>query len=1193
MNSELFEETLTARGAKRRVAALRALTRRLVITRAAEGPREASDVGDTRSAFDVLRLLQQANGDRKSIKICFFLLTLQLTSRGYERLLRHQNDEVLGNSIAQQLNDLAFQDSRSVLLRGFFVKQTSTLLSIVGKRETAENLLSSLLDEMHEQGYPVLKKMFFGKSRALTAFNDSIFMWQAVFSAMRRMEYTPMNIEHLSLLFIGLKSENVFLQRHACAIIRHLAGNPVTDGGLYTRIIAYVDKSEAEDNTSGFPLLDSLCRSYILQMLSRFANNESGVGMEELSSLYTRIYGHIEYIDSPDRAKSVADRVQHLVDTSRSWPLKVALASRDNNIFSATVNLLTMQIETMNETDMQFPIVLRAVSRLGRFFVRKHTEYDSHAADRRHLNNDIKDYYSITELCRHLNSKVSRHEITSHAYLRHPHILSQALVSLSWLCPTDDRVSLAESRGVTDEFWESLQRKFNVSVPYIGLEGCLFFVDNLFRRMELSTLMRFDTGSSEVTWTEICSHHQNIYLALCNMSLEVLSQFPCARTVQMTHNLWAWSDAMLRQNHHHVHEDSEEAGAAKRALQDVFVKCVALVISRDFCRPFNSIAPTADMGAESTPVAIRDLKDYGVWILAEQALLWVEMSATEGNVEILNSFQVALATIGITRSSLSHGNPDNRNSFRALMKMASRISSEDTLHCNAQYRAFRDYLECLLLMHSPSHDMAMEMMLNPLALASSQVPLSVGSSAYEYEIESERATAALSHVHSCIDNTWTSLAQFKESVHAARTQARETQEEKVRYIKNIVEAREKAATEYRTYKAEDFVEKSAREDMHAHFLSVRSEEERKREEEKKAREEEAVAEQRASQPPEVEVSHDYYLSALKEKEKRREMDRLKNETEKDFHLREVMGPGVNERGQDETTSDAVLRGVEAQGDTQVRGEQRSGEHRDTQPATEGGQAVWYPSLEQKSVLDGWFRGIDRSSNNSENHIAAAALVRFLGKSREYLGSRRIGLEQLRALWNIVDAEKVGSINREQFYKFVRLLMIACAGRKPSMEFYHATASNRSIPLPPLRGTPVARDDELLPPLSPSLDFPARAPAPAPVAVVWTPDDKSQHTLASWYSSVCAAAQSQGLPNNRTTTAAFLGTCGMDVGLLKRIWAQTGLNEEGVVYEDVNIDKFTVLVRMISLTLRGVEPTIQNYRATAADHSISLPKFGYC
>lgn len=49
-------------------------------------------------------------------------------------------------------------------------------------------------------------------------------------------------------------------------------------------------------------------------------------------------------------------------------------------------------------------------------------------------------------------------------------------------------------------------------------------------------------------------------------------------------------------------------------------------------------------------------------------------------------------------------------------------------------------------------------------------------------------------------------------------------------------------------------------------------------------------------------------------------------------------------------------------------------------------------------------------------------------------------------------------------------------------------------------------------------------------------------------------------------------------------------EENVVREDVSIDKFTVIIRMLSLALREIEPTLQNCHATVIDHTLALPSF---
>ena len=155
-------------------------------------------------------------------------------------------------------------------------------------------------------------------------------------------------------------------------------------------------------------------------------------------------------------------------------------------------------------------------------------------------------------------------------------------------------------------------------------------------------------------------------------------------------------------------------------------------------------------------------------------------------------------------------------------------------------------------------------------------------------------------------------------------------------------------------------------------------------------------------------------------------------------------------------------------------------------------------------------------------------------------------------------------------------MIACAGRKPSLEFYYETVSNRRIPLPLLNA-----------------NIPAPAPglsASAPAPVVWDPLPEMKQAISTWYGVLCAKAQASGNPNNRSIVATFLGTCGVSIDVLKRIWALLGLNEASHVHGSVTEDKFTALVRLVSLAMRGIEPTLVNYRATSTDQSIPLAAF---
>lgn len=1105
-----FEEALAARGVKRRAAVLRSIIRDLFIKGAAEGPYNLSEAGDSRTIYDVLRLMEQAKDDRKCIKACFFLLGLQLVSQGCREHLVLLPDEVLSNSVRQRVMNIPYESSSSTLLRRFYIQQVCTFLPIVGDREVAEARLKTILDEMSDQGYPVLKKTFFGKSRAVAALDDSISLWQSVFSAMRRMKYVPSTIEHFKLLFTALKSENIILQRHACALLCNLAGSSATDEALYDRVMAHVERSEAEGNSCGFPLSDHLCRSSTLNLLSRLTDNEQGVSIEQLAILYTRIYDHIENLDGSVhyRAKTLADRVNYFVESSRSWLLKVALSTRDNNVFSGTISLLSLQIEIMPTNDVLFPLILRAAARVGRFFVRKHTEYDSQVTDQKHLNNDIKDYYCITELCKSLNNKVPKSEIANHAYLGLPHVLTQALVSLAWLCPTDDRVSLTESRGVTDEFWISLQKKFTVSLPYLGLHGCISFIDNLFHRLEMSTRTRHHTGSAAVTWMELRPHHLNMYQALCNVTLEVVLQYFCPQTVQLLHNLWTWSDSVLRQTSVHALQAGPEVdtSAAKRAIESIFARNVSFVLSREF---------VAALDEEENPshTALDDLRRYGVWLLAEHALLWAE--GPDGNVEVLSALEVALSTISTTRSSLTLSGtpPGARDPLQALAKLASRLSSDADLRDDSRYHGFRVFLKSTVttMLGADAQKGEWGGRVNPLVLASSRMAPLVSSTSLGHDTS---APEQLSQVQAFVDGTWVSQRDFKAAAEGARERGRETREQQEQHLKRLLDARERAATEYRTYKPEEHEEVVTRIDTHAHYLSV------KREREKEAAfeggsEGEALVPEEGASPEQPAVAP--------EKE-----EQLAGET----------------RGAD----------VEEQNVSLSRQE-------------------WVPLPQERKAIDQWFDCVEGSTLG---RISAAALVTFLGASREYLNSRRIGLDQLRALWNIVDTAKAGTFDRGQFYVFMRLLMIACAGRKPSLEFYYETVSNRRIPLPLLNA-----------------NISAPAPgvsAPTPAPVVWDPLPEVKQAISTWYGVLCAKAQASGNPNNRPIVATFLGTCGISIDVLKRIWALLGLNEASHVHGSVTEDKFTALVRLVSLAMRGIEPTLVNYRATSTDQSIPLATF---
>ena len=81
-----------------------------------------------------------------------------------------------------------------------------------------------------------------------------------------------------------------------------------------------------------------------------------------------------------------------------------------------------------------------------------------------------------------------------------------------------------------------------------------------------------------------------------------------------------------------------------------------------------------------------------------------------------------------------------------------------------------------------------------------------------------------------------------------------------------------------------------------------------------------------------------------------------------------------------------------------------------------------------------------------------------------------------------------------------------------------------------------------------------------------------------------------LLTTRLQVVSIFRDSGVNVSALKSI-ALGGMNEEeNAIHEDVSIDKFTVIIRMLSLALHHTEPTSQNHHATAINHTLAPPFF---
>ena len=117
--------------------------------------------------------------------------------------------------------------------------------------------------------------------------------------------------------------------------------------------------------------------------------------------------------------------------------------------------------------------------------------------------------------------------------------------------------------------------------------------------------------------------------------------------------------------------------------------------------------------------------------------------------------------------------------------------------------------------------------------------------------------------------------------------------------------------------------------------------------------------------------------------------------------------------------------------------------------------IWTPYPSDAAKIDEWFT----SMACGQPTIGGAKIVPFLLKS---------GLPKhlLRECWAIGDSDCRGSVDKAQFTLIVRLVMLCLAdlsrggSGNPSLEVYHATAHDNTLPLPPL-GLDMAEEEKQL------------------------------------------------------------------------------------------------------------------------------------
>ena len=165
-----------------------------------------------------------------------------------------------------------------------------------------------------------------------------------------------------------------------------------------------------------------------------------------------------------------------------------------------------------------------------------------------------------------------------------------------------------------------------------------------------------------------------------------------------------------------------------------------------------------------------------------------------------------------------------------------------------------------------------------------------------------------------------------------------------------------------------------------------------------------------------------------------------------------------------------------------------------------------------------------------------------------------------------------------------------------MEYYHASHLDTGIPMPPIVTQNLVNNPRHEIPTTPeavvksqgdkeSGEFAATIASPS-TPVRWIPTSSEARVIDGWFGVINQKAKGTAEVSNRMITARFVVNCGIHKDVLRRIW--------GIVFgntvEEVSLDKFTVLIRVISVALKGYEPTMSNYYATSKNTSIPLPSF---
>ena len=954
-----------------RLFELRSLVREVILYR------EEGNIG----AYEgVLKVIDDCSRDKKSLRTLLFLLTLQWT-KCPPAVGNHHNNLIDG------LSRLPIYMNDSVC-KGFVIKTMSILLPLIGKKESAmTSFVDPILTVMTQDGYPVLKKSFFGSSGPMKEFDTAIKLWQDVFSAMRALNYAPEKGQLDVVWSAATSPDSIVLARHATFLLVAIAQQ--SSNNEFVCILLDRFKNEGGDVGKVFHMHDSLCRCYVLKVLAALANNKRAVPIGALKELYTSVYNYIESIEGMNDAKCVSDCIQYLVESSQSVALQHAFSTAGaNNIYTVSISALTLQLDRLDvkQHASNLSITFRACMRLGKYFLRKTASQIECPTEVVLDSSNVSDYYRVTELCKLLNLKIK-----VLLPCKRPDIVIGALVALVWLSPTDDQVSTADAKGITDLFWDNIARHFESVKATAGEEWSMHFLDNLFGRLKQ------DIGKNYYS-SDYHLYHAKIHSTVFRVAFAVLVSYPSPKSCQAMHNLWSWSSMMLRS-----FSSTLSDGVGKRFCQSSLINSLLLVTGRDLAMGYLEIAalPWNLLNHRDTRKAMVNLKRFGLWLLAEHAFFWV-IQCDQGQTGFYGRRFLHMTTQSYSSSLLLK---EEGGVVYEMPKLTSM--TEVILHLLRNLASLSDekstgLLKLILrLLHDKRTISESYFKVIYSSLMNSFLLIAKSSNRQEGDIfamfnfltgfglsrYSKGIGSKQNALHGSLDSTWVSQMVFEEADAKARLSAEEKRREQTRRIQARREASDKAAMEYRTFKVE-----GAEGDVRLH----------------------------GSEPPSLEKSED-----KPESEERVELSNLQPSTPSSL-LPNQTNPAPS---QAKASSLGLLPFINPS-DTSDR------------------KNDWVPTNRVKAEMTSWFDSLDCIDGHHTHKVTATKVVQFLSSSKEYLSARRIGLEQLRAIWNMVDSQAVGYIDQAQFFVFVRLLMIACSGKRPNMEVYYATYADELIPLPP-------------------------------------------------------------------------------------------------------------------------------------------------